>query len=670
MKRNLQLKTVQTIIAFVCVIFVPTSTLFSQTAPIVSEWRSVTSGDFSNAGGTIWEKNVLGAWTLQIAAAKPSGSSNVTIRAGHTVTISATTSILGLTIEAGAKLNSSAAITAPITFRVGTSSSADVTAGATGNTVVIQNDGILGSLADADAGLNLEVEKNCKTLTLQGNGTCRIGRTRFLYPNLNVPATFNINQSMYLGLAGSGSFTAYYNNAANIAAENNVINIAAGKTVTLATGGSFHGGVSSTPPSNPQGTITYNISGTLDLSATAAGGLQTSTNATGAASLNLNIKSGGVMKLGTSFAAYKGASNGSINMTIENGGVVDGTLLTTGVTNNNSTLNTGYTWFVTQGTGVLKLPVASTSQTFPVGTDATHYNPVTMNNGGGTVYAVGVNAGNTPTGLPRTTLALNRTWTVSPASTADLNFGFNTGEGNGSCVLTDGMGLYNSSGGAWTSLGTATPSVPSSGATGYQVGYSAVAFAGTIFNLANVMNVPVELMSFKGYAKGNTNQLMWATASERNNAEFVIERSTDGINFNRIGSVKGNGTTSSVNNYAFTDFEGPLSISYYKLRQIDFNGRETVSKVLTIVRTDKSKEGILKTYPTVSETVLTVDYTSNSTTTLKIIDVLGQTVLSKIVKDNDGYNSTQLDVSSLASGLYILSFESATTRMTKNIIKN
>jgi hypothetical protein len=432
MKRKLQLKTVQTILAIVCFSFIQTSALLGQTAPTVSEWRSVASGDFGNAGGTIWEKNVLGSWTLQAAAAKPSGSSNVTIRAGHTVTISATTSILGLTIEAGAKLNSTAAITAPITFRVGTSSSADITAGATGNSVVIQNDGILGSLADADAGLNLEVEKNCKTLTLQGSGTCRIGRTRFLYPNLNVPATFNVNQSMYLGLAGSGSFTAYYNNAANIAGENNVINIASGKTVTLAVGGTFHGGVSSTPPSNPQGTMTYNISGTLDLSNTAAGGLQTSSNATGAANLNLNIKNGGVMKLGTSFGAYKGASNGSINMIIESGGVVDGTLLTTGVTNNNSTLNTGYTWFVTQGTGVLKLPVSAISQTFPVGPTSTSYNPVTMNNGGGTVFAVNVNTGNAPTGLPNTALALNRTWTVTPAATADYNFGFNTGDGNAS----------------------------------------------------------------------------------------------------------------------------------------------------------------------------------------------------------------------------------------------
>jgi hypothetical protein len=370
--------------------------------------------------------------------------------------------------------------------------------------------------------------------------------------------------------------------------------------------------------------------------------------------------------LGTSFGAYKGASNGSINMTIESGGVVDGTLLTTGVTNNNSTLNTGYTWFVTQGTGVLKLPVSATSQTFPVGPDATHYNPVTMNNGGGTVFAVNVSSGNAPTGLPNTALALNRTWTVSPAATADYNFGFNTGDGNGSCVLTDPMGLYNSSGGAWTSLGTATPSVPSSNATNYQVGYSAVTATGTIFNVSNLAMIPVELMTFKGYAKGNNNQLDWATASERNNAEFAIERSTDGVNFTKIGSIKGNGTTSSVHNYTFTDFEGPLSISYYKLRQIDENGRETVSKTVTIARTDKATAGILKLYPTATDAVLNVDFSANSDVSFKVIDLLGRTVLTKINTHNNGFNSTQLDVSALSSGMYMLAFETATS---KSILK-
>ena len=666
MKRKLQFTTLQAAFTLLCFCFVQTTALFSQT---ISEWRSVTSGDLANAGGTIWEKNVLGTWTLQAAAAKPSGSSNVTIRAGHTITLSATTSILNLTIESGATFNSTAAATAPITLRVGASSTADITAGFINNIVVIQNEGTFGATgtSGANGGINLEVAKECRTLTLQGSGNCFIGRTRFLYPNANSPATFNINQSMWLGLAGGGSFTAYYNNAANTATENNVINLAAGKTVTLVTGGSFHGSVSSTTPtSNAQGTMTYNISGTLDLTATASGGLQTSTS--GTPSLNLNIKNGGLMKLGTSFAAYRGANSGSINMTIESGGIVDGTLLTSGVTNNSSALNTGYTWFVTQGTGVLKLPVAATSQTFTIGASSTSYNPVTMNNGGGTVYSVGVNTGNTPSGLPDVAKAVNRTWTVSPAATADLNFGFNTGEGNASCVLTDGMGLYNSSGGAWTSLGTATPSVPSSAATSYQVGYTAVAFGGTIFNLANVATIPVELMTFKAHATGNTNELNWATASERNNQAFDIERSSNGVDFQVIGTVKGAGTSAKVTTYTFSD-DSPLPISYYRLRQIDFDGKETPSKVLTVTRTGAGKVVLNKLYPSVAHDVLTLDMTLNGTTTVSVYDAVGRLVLSKQLGDVNGSVIEPLTVNGLANGVYMLNVQSGGVRLLQRFVK-
>jgi hypothetical protein len=184
--------------------------------------------------------------------------------------------------------------------------------------------------------------------------------------------------------------------------------------------------------------------------------------------------------------------------------------------------------------------------------------------------------------------------------------------------------------------------------------------------------IPVELINFKGYAKGNANQLEWSTASERNNAEFAIERSTDGVDFTKIGSIKGNGTTNSVSNYSFSDFEGPLSINginYYRLRQIDFNGNATTSKVLTITRDKKAQEGIIKTYPSATDAILNVDFNANTDVTFKVIDVLGRLVLTKTVQNNNGSNSTQIDVSALTNGVYILSFETATTKRVEKFEK-
>jgi Secretion system C-terminal sorting domain len=668
MKSKLQITTIQAAFTIVCFCFIQSTALFSQA---ISEWRSVTSGDFTNPGGTVWEKNVSGTWTLQAAAAKPSGSCNVTIRAGHTVSLSSTTSILGLTIEAGAVFNSTAAATAPITFRVGTSSSADITAGFTHNTTVIQNDGTFGAAANAagaNGGINLEVGKECQTLTLQGTGICNIGRTRFLYPAYQA-STFNINQSMWLGYAAGTSLTTYYNNAANTATESNTINLAAGKTVTLVAGASFHGSVSGvTPPTNPQGTMTYNISGTLDLSATTSGGLQTST--AGAPVLNLTIKNGGIMKLGTSFGAYRGANTGSINMTIESGGLIDGSLLTSGFTNNSSTLNTGSTFFLIQGTGAFKQPV-STSTLFPIGYDATHYNPITLNNGGGVVFSASVVSGNTPSGLANATKAINRTWTITPATTpatADVAFGYSTADANAACIPANGMQLMSYSGSVW---GVAKTSVmPSVGnGTDFQVAYSGVSFASTTFTLSNVAQIPVELMTFKGHTQDANNVLEWATATELNNQEFVIERSLNGVDFQKIGSVKGAGNSNQINNYTFTDVNAPLSIGYYQLRQIDLNGRETVSKSITIAQKGRNKEGVVRLYPSVTNAILTLDFVANTESTFKVMDLLGRTVLSKNNKNSEGLSSTQLDVSALSSGMYILSFESATTKMVQKFEK-
>jgi Secretion system C-terminal sorting domain len=672
MKKKIHIKTIKLIFAVLCLCFVQ-----SLNGQATSQWRSAATGSFANATGNVWEKynTVTFTWDLQIAGAKPSGSSNVTIRNGHTVTIDAsptTVSMLNLTIEAGGTLNSAVSAPAGIGMRLGVSSAADVTAGYTNNVVTLTNNGTLGSTTATGDGINLEVGTNCASLTVTGTGTTRINRFRPLQNNPNNPTTITFNHNVDLTIANNYAFTATQNSASNSSTENIVVNINAGKTVKIVNaGGFFHGSVSATTPqSNTSGTYTYNINGTLDLSATTSGGLQSSS--TGTASLNLNIKNGGVMKLGTAFSAYKAsATNGSINMTIESGGTVDGSLLTSGITNSSSTLGTGATWFTIQSGGVLKQAVGATSVTFPIGTDATHYNPVTLTNGGGNVFTATVSTGNAPAGLTDATKALNRTWNITPTTTpatADISFGYNTGDGNASCVLTDGMDLLHHNGTAWEKLGSATPSVPSSGTTNYQAGYTGVTNFSP-FTLGNVGALPIELISFNAYAKGSTNILNWSTATERNNREFAIERSLNGVDFDNIGSVKGSGNSSVVRNYTFTDKVPPLSIAYYRLRQIDFDGIETVSKAITVSRNGVVKVAISKVYPSVTTDYLTLDLSTNGNTSLTVSDLMGRVISTKSLGDNVGTLIQNLDVSQLAKGLYFVTLQSGGTRLTEKFEK-
>lgn len=109
-----------------------------------------------------------------------------------------------------------------------------------------------------------------------------------------------------------------------------------------------------------------------------------------------------------------------------------------------------------------------------------------------------------------------------------------------------------------------------------RVGYSPV---DTLLITSTENTLPVELIAFDVYAVENTAQLQWETAIEINNEKFEVERSSDGILFQKIGEVQGNGNSTSLKQYSFTD-EGAhdfasqknQTVVYYRLKQIDFDG--------------------------------------------------------------------------------------------------
>jgi hypothetical protein len=99
--------------------------------------------------------------------------------------------------------------------------------------------------------------------------------------------------------------------------------------------------------------------------------------------------------------------------------------------------------------------------------------------------------------------------------------------------------------------------------------------------------LPIELMGFQGKIldKGTVG-LTWETAFEKDNAFFSIERSRDGIAFQNIGIVKGNGTTHTTEHYQYND-KSPLSgVNYYRLKQVDVFGTEMYSDVIPVDYTD------------------------------------------------------------------------------------
>lgn len=94
--------------------------------------------------------------------------------------------------------------------------------------------------------------------------------------------------------------------------------------------------------------------------------------------------------------------------------------------------------------------------------------------------------------------------------------------------------------------------------------------------------LPIELILFEGINNGKTNILTWITATELNNSHFNLDRSLDGYNWFRIATITGAGTASTPSFYTFTDYEILSGLIYYRLSQVDYDGRTEILNILFI----------------------------------------------------------------------------------------
>jgi hypothetical protein len=171
--------------------------------------------------------------------------------------------------------------------------------------------------------------------------------------------------------------------------------------------------------------------------------------------------------------------------------------------------------------------------------------------------------------------------------------------------------------------------------------------------------LPIELYRFSVKNGANTNLLTWETASEIKNRGFDIERSNDGLAWQTLGFVAAKGANST---YVFTD-KSPLSVSYYRLHQIDFDETSDYSKIV-VVKNGNAKTSIL-VFPNPTTTgVLTIQGLSGEKTDISITNVYGQTVFQQTATTE----STVLTVKNiLAKGVYFVHFRDNQTTLTRKI---
>ncbi|HSQ44680.1 MAG TPA: T9SS type A sorting domain-containing protein [Ginsengibacter sp.] len=185
--------------------------------------------------------------------------------------------------------------------------------------------------------------------------------------------------------------------------------------------------------------------------------------------------------------------------------------------------------------------------------------------------------------------------------------------------------------------------------------------------------LPVSMVSFTASLfQDKKVKLDWKTSMEINCRKYEIERSFDGNIFSNVAEVPGAGTTSSIHSYSYLDDISSVgcSIIYYRIDQIDNDGKSSYSKVLQVKINDEMRQLIISPNPFTSYISIKITWNKNENVTAKIINLQGSEVFTKNIQMNKGANYVPIDdVSDLPPGNYFIQFISATERFTKKITK-
>ena len=675
--------------------------------------------------GSTWSFATYGGAS---AGAVPGAGDDVSIGGGFSVTVpaaaactslsfqSATNNTSTLTINSGVTLTVSGAVTIPRANNTFVNTLAVGDGALSAGSIAFTNGGAAGtarhllSINTGTATISGSVTQNgstgSATITFTGAGLLKVANT-FLTPSTATltPGTGTIEYNgaaqtisvfTYYGLALSGSGAKTLTGVTSIGGNLTLSGTAtAAPPSALTIGGSVILGVGTTFTA---GAFTHNVAGNW----TNNGGTFISTNST----IKLNGAAAQTIG-GTSSTSFYGLTFSNtfgtkpqialaINTTVTNK-----LTMTSGVTNlagftltlsSNSaaslshSLTSGKGWLYggsfTRAIPSTAITLLSADGFFPMGTSA-NFRPFFVGK-----TSNGSSAGNisishtgaitmaTVVSIPDGTTIIRRdndSWAVSTSgSAAGATYGIRYG-GTGlgtvtslshlhSCLASSVVGTHVTA----STNSTSDPRVERSALTHANLTNSF--YVGTD-NLASPL--PIELLAFNVSLHNLTVNLNWSTVSELNNDFFTIERASDFEKFEEVTTVKGQGTINSKTNYSVTD-ENPLTgISYYRLKQTDFDGKYTYSDLRKIENSDSKTRFTIYPNPV-------IDHKFNFEMTgispgievpVRIVNMHGAPVFeASYFADQKGRIKSSVLLDQVSSGMYLMIINTSTGLRSKIVI--
>lgn len=235
--------------------------------------------------------------------------------------------------------------------------------------------------------------------------------------------------------------------------------------------------------------------------------------------------------------------------------------------------------------------------------------------------------------------------------------GANGGEG-GSALTTESVGLAGTAPGG-------------GGSGGYSSGLSKVGGVGANgqLKLTYSTTLPVSLTSFTAQKQASVVQLKWNTLSEQNNSHFDIQKSTDGVQFYNIGSVKGANNSTKSLDYYFIDKSPVAGTNYYRLSQADFDGKTTFSKITAVNMSFSHTTMQVYCSSNSGKVNIYISTAQASVGQLSVYNINGQKVFEQAVSLAKGINDLPISLSNTDLGVLIAAYNNGSSIIKKKFIR-
>ena len=183
--------------------------------------------------------------------------------------------------------------------------------------------------------------------------------------------------------------------------------------------------------------------------------------------------------------------------------------------------------------------------------------------------------------------------------------------------------------------------------------------------------LPIEMQNFNASSKDKSKVVIaWETFAEINNAYFDVERSSDGKQYKFLGRVAGHGTNSNGFKYSFTDSDPIEGVNYYRLKQVDLDGKFVYTKPIAFNFSSPATSE-MKIFPNPSKGEIFMDYPSfDGAIDVHVADTRGNIILEKQIQNVPGSRSTRITDQGTAfkPGVYFITLIIADEPMRKQVI--